>query len=79
MAELENALADSILLALENEISANNSATILVSGGTSPIALFKLLSLATIDWSKVTIGLVDERFVPNTHEKSNELLVKEIT
>jgi 6-phosphogluconolactonase len=75
--ELENALANSIISALENQLKISGSATLLVSGGTSPIGLFRILSSSNLDWSKITVGLVDERFVPITDEKSNALLVKE--
>lgn len=73
---LEENLAAEISTKLANEIVLNGAATLLVSGGSTPIELYKKISTSTIDWSKVTIGLVDERFVENTSEFSNEKLVK---
>lgn len=75
--ELENQLASQIAAKLDLAIKKNGKANLLVSGGTSPIGMFHLLSLKQIDWKNVTIGLVDERFVPNSSENSNERLVKE--
>ena len=48
-----------------------------VSGGNSPIALFKALSQKSINWSAVSITLVDERWVDDQHPDSNAKLVKE--
>jgi 6-phosphogluconolactonase len=75
--ELENDLANKIANQLNIAIQKNGKAFLLVSGGTSPIGIFQQLSLKNIDWQKITIGLVDERFVPNDNAASNERLVKE--
>jgi len=75
--ELENQLANQVAAKLDIAIKKNDKAHLLVSGGTSPIGMFHLLSLKEIEWQKVTIGLVDERFVHNENAASNERLVKE--
>lgn len=54
---------------------ARGSASIAVSGGSTPKAFFEALSGKVIDWSKVTVTLVDERFVPADNARSNHLLV----
>lgn len=74
---LENSLCLQLKTDIESAISKNGKATILVSGGTTPKGLFLKLSQLNIDWENVIVGLVDERFVPNTSEFSNEKLVKE--
>lgn len=61
---------------LTQAIADNGQASFVVSGGRSPIALFNALSNADLDWSKVIISLVDDRWVKSDHENSNELLVK---
>jgi 6-phosphogluconolactonase len=48
-----------------------------VSGGRSPIAFFDRLSRQKLPWEKVSITLVDERWVPNDSENSNEHLVRQ--
>ncbi|NBX79270.1 MAG: hypothetical protein EBQ94_02655 [Flavobacteriales bacterium] len=74
---LEDSLCQQIKSDLENAISTNGKASLLVSGGTTPKGLFLKLNQLEIDWKNVIVGLVDERFVPNTSEFSNEKLVKE--
>jgi 6-phosphogluconolactonase len=73
---LEEDLAIKIANLLAQDIKNNGFAQLLVSGGSTPINLFKKLSNIDIDWKNVTIGLVDERFVPQSSEFSNESLVK---
>jgi 6-phosphogluconolactonase len=74
-AELARNLADKVAETLSAAIAARGSASIAVSGGSTPKAFFKELSTRDIDWAKVTITLVDERFVPADNERSNHLLV----
>ncbi|PLY08096.1 MAG: 6-phosphogluconolactonase [Arcobacter sp.] len=65
-----------IAKALEKSIREKDKASFLVSGGSTPKALFEKLSNIEIQWDKVTIALVDERWVDSNHQDSNELLVK---
>ena len=61
---------------LTQSITENGCASIAVSGGRSPIGLFEELSKLNLDWSKVELTLVDERWVDVKHEDSNELLLR---
>ncbi|MCO6524577.1 MAG: 6-phosphogluconolactonase [Candidatus Schmidhempelia sp.] len=74
--DLDNALAIEISKQLKTAINKQGKATLAVSGGRTPIALFKLLSQTKLDWSNVYITLVDDRWVDEHHEASNERLVK---
>jgi 6-phosphogluconolactonase len=74
---LEDALCEQIKLDLESAISQYGSAFLLVSGGSTPKAFYEKLNKSGLDWSKITVSLVDERFVDNTSEFSNEKLVRE--
>jgi 6-phosphogluconolactonase len=74
-AALAQALAEKVAEALANAILARGRAFFAVSGGSTPKAFFKALSVKPIDWSKVVITLVDERFVPETSDRSNHKLV----
>ncbi|TXH84597.1 MAG: 6-phosphogluconolactonase, partial [Rhizobium sp.] len=76
-AELAGKLADKVAETLSSAIAARGSASIAVSGGSTPKAFFQALSSRSIDWGKVTITLVDERFVPADNPRSNHLLVQE--
>lgn len=58
------------------EISRSGAASLMVSGGSSPVRMFELVSSAKLDWAKVTVGLVDERWVAPDHPDSNERLVR---
>ncbi len=76
--QLDRSLADYVLIALREDIAKNGEASLLVSGGSTPQNLFKILSRSDIDWSKVNISLVDERFVPAQHADRNEKMVREL-
>jgi 6-phosphogluconolactonase len=73
--ELFKALCHQITANLNNAIQKHGKATILLSGGSTPKPLFHLLNQVDLAWDKVTIGLVDERFIANTSEFSNENLL----
>jgi 6-phosphogluconolactonase len=74
-AALAQALAEKVSETLANAILARGQASFAVSGGSTPKAFFKALSVKAIDWTKVTITLVDERFVSETSDRSNYKLV----
>ena len=73
---LVSQLAQDIAQRLQLAIQTRGKAVLSVSGGKSPIALFESLRMHAIDWSKVSVTLVDERCVPSTHPDSNAQLVK---
>ncbi|MEM7302656.1 MAG: 6-phosphogluconolactonase [Pseudomonadota bacterium] len=75
--DLTNNLAQSILGQLSDAIQERGLATLAVSGGSTPVPLFQALSRIDFDWAKVTIVLVDERWLPNDDERSNERLVRQ--
>ena len=74
--ELEDALLHDIKLVISEDILKLGKAKILLSGGSTPSGLYRKLSSTQLDWSKVIVGLVDERFVKNSSDFSNEKLVK---
>ena len=73
---LAKALSASIAGQLREAIGARGEALMAVSGGSTPKLLFEALSNETLDWSRVTVTLVDERWVPDTDERSNARLVQ---
>lgn len=75
-AQLAAALADAVAEVLDAAIVVRGHATLAVSGGSTPTRFFEVLSGRDIDWPKVTVTLVDERFVPPDNERSNEALVR---
>ncbi len=70
------ALSQAIVNSIQNALDKKGQVTLAVSGGKSPIKLFERLSHYDLMWEKVTITLVDERFVPTDHPDSNENLVR---
>ena len=67
---------NSIIAHLNSSISEFGSASIVTCGGSSPINIFKQLSLRDdIDWSNVNLTLLDDRKVSIDHPDSNEKLL----
>jgi 6-phosphogluconolactonase len=69
-------VAKEVASLLDGTITARGQALLAVSGGKSPIGLFEILRTQSIAWDRVTICLVDERWVPPDHDRSNEKLVR---
>jgi len=74
---LDIALAEQITAMLAADINATGSASLVVSGGRTPMGFFHLLSQQDLNWSAVTVTLADERWVDHRHQDSNEKLVRE--
>jgi 6-phosphogluconolactonase len=74
--DLANGLADAVAANLQAGLIERGSASLAVSGGLTPAAFFTALSARDIDWSKVTVTLVDERWVGEESDRSNARLVK---
>lgn len=73
---LHTALVERIVKNLGDAIAEHGRASLLVSGGSTPKPLFEKLSQADLAWEKVTVSLVDERWVDTTSGESNEHLVR---
>ncbi|MEM6818523.1 MAG: 6-phosphogluconolactonase [Pseudomonadota bacterium] len=65
------ALAADICAALSSAIEERGEATLVVSGGSSPLEAFRLLSKMEFDWSLVTVVPSDERWVDVDDPASN--------
>ena len=74
---LATRVAGDIAAQLGRAIAARGQAALLVSGGRSPAVLFEQLRAQGLDWSRVSIALVDERWVEPTGLGSNERFVRE--
>ena len=73
---LESSLLLKISICISDAIKKYGDARFLLSGGSTPMNLYSLLSEETIEWEKVKIGLVDERFVPIENLFNNETQIK---
>ena len=63
---------------LEKDLCENGQSTFIVSGGSSPVQIFKDLSAMQAKWSDINISLVDDRVVDTNHDDSNEKLVNNV-
>lgn len=69
-------LASRIASELGETLRAQGRATLCVPGGTTPGPIFDILSGVDLDWSRVSIVLNDERWVPEGHPRSNTTLLR---
>ena len=70
-------LADTLASELSSALRANDTASLAVPGGTTPGPIFDNLCGVDLDWSRVQVMLTDERWVPETSERSNTRLLRE--
>jgi 6-phosphogluconolactonase len=74
---LADVLATAVAERLSNAATQNGQALLAVSGGRSPVALFERLARKPIDWNRVIITQVDERWVPQDDPASNSRLIRD--
>jgi 6-phosphogluconolactonase len=75
--DLADALSEAIVSNLKTGIAARGAASLAVSGGSTPTLLFRTLSARSdVGWDKVTVTLVDERWVDDSSDRSNARLVR---
>jgi 6-phosphogluconolactonase len=75
--EASTAAAERIAGALTRRLENQKAASLVVSGGTSPVQCFEALAHKDIDWSRVGIIPSDDRWVPREHDDSNEKLMRD--
>jgi 6-phosphogluconolactonase len=78
METLSRELAAGLAASLAAAISARGLASLVVSGGRSPLKMFEILRAQPLDWQRVCIALADERWVAPEDEASNEHLVRSV-
>lgn len=69
---LATALARTVAAKLQSALHLREQAVLAVSGGNTPKAFLRALARQPLEWTQVTITLVDERWVPLAHPRSNE-------
>jgi 6-phosphogluconolactonase len=70
-------LANVIAGQLAEFLRRDGKATLSVPGGTTPGPIFDTLSGVDLDWANVAVVLNDERWVPESSDRSNTRLVRE--
>lgn len=73
---LQSAAAKHIEAILRTTLEQRQSATILCAGGSTPKPVYRQISGATLDWSRVHVGLTDERWVDETDDASNAGMIR---
>lgn len=70
-------LANIIAGELENVLVHEETASLAVPGGTTPGPIFDSLCASDLDWSRVRVMLTDERWVPESSDRSNTRLLRD--
>jgi 6-phosphogluconolactonase len=74
--DLAAALADFVARDLEARLAIADHASLALSGGRTPARFLEQLSQRELPWSRVQVGLVDDRCVPPDSPRSNAGLVR---
>ncbi|MBZ0289734.1 MAG: 6-phosphogluconolactonase, partial [Anaerolineae bacterium] len=75
--ELTQAAAAQVTDACEVALKAHGRFTLVLSGGSTPKALYALLVKQPLDWGRVFVFWGDERCVPPDHSDSNYRMARE--
>ena len=70
------AMVDAIEATLLAAIATRGTACIALSGGTTPIEVYKALSQRDLPWSQVQLTLTDERWVDVSDPASSEAMIR---
>jgi 6-phosphogluconolactonase len=63
--------------ALAAALADTGKAVFAGSGGSTPAPIYRRMAGADLDWSRVAVTLIDERYVPETSPESNAALLKQ--
>ncbi len=74
---IKNAV-DSIESFINQKLENQKIFRLALSGGSSPIPVYKALTKSSIPWSRVCLFLVDERYVPPKSNDSNAKMIQEL-
>ena len=72
------ALSQALQASLQDLLAHQARVVLALSGGQSPRAMMALLSLADLDWPRVTVQWVDERLLTRHHPDSNSELIESV-
>ena len=75
--DLAETLAHDVAATLGSAVESRGVASLVVSGGSTPRPFFAALAAQELPWDRISVTLADERWVPPSHEASNEALVRE--
>jgi 6-phosphogluconolactonase len=75
---LRHAVCDAIVRSANEAIAKRGQFSIVLAGGNTPRAVYRLLRDAQMDWSKWHIYHGDERCLPHDHEDRNSLMAEQV-
>jgi 6-phosphogluconolactonase len=75
---LRHIVCDVIMRRAEDAIAAHGSFSIVLAGGSTPRAIYRLLRDLPADWSKWHIYINDDRCLPVDHEERNSLMADQV-
>ncbi len=78
IAALRHAVCDTIMQSAQAAIAANGQFSIVLAGGNTPRAIYRLLRDMPTDWSKWHIYINDDRCLPVEDEERNSLMVEQV-
>ncbi|MGB5166064.1 MAG: 6-phosphogluconolactonase [Woeseiaceae bacterium] len=71
------AAANWIASSLGARLQRDGNASLVVTGGSSPMRCYEILADTTLAWNNVHVLLSDERWVPDSDRDSNERMVRQ--
>lgn len=71
------ACAVALAAELRRDLARRPRTRLLLSGGTTPAPVYRALSRAPLDWARVDVALVDERWLMPSDPDSNAWLVRQ--
>jgi 6-phosphogluconolactonase len=75
---LRHGVCDAIVKSANDAISKRGKFLIVLAGGNTPRAVYRLLRDLPLDWTKWHIYHGDERCLPQAHEDRNSLMVEQV-
>lgn len=72
-----DACASRLTEALAIALAEKGKAVFAGSGGSTPAPIYRRMAQADLDWSRVAVTLIDERYVPESSPESNAALLKQ--
>jgi 6-phosphogluconolactonase len=76
--DLRHSVCDVIMQNAQEAIAENGQFSIVLAGGNTPRAIYRLLRDMPTDWSKWHIYINDDRCLPVDHEERNSLMVEQV-
>lgn len=76
ISDLHERATNLIVARLKADVENTDAASLMVSGGSTPGPVYEQLSHFDLPWDKITIGLVDDRWVDEEDAGSNAALIR---